>query len=552
MMLNGFWNENWTVAIVNHLWQSTLVLLMAWLLTLVLKRNQARTRYWVWMGASLKFLVPFSMLAAIGKGLRPASVSSMRSPALPSAMIKMAQPFFPNSQRSESIATAHPLTASVAPSLHALGLPDVILFLWLCGSLFLLLRWSRDWLALRNTLRSASRVSLAIDVPAFLTSHRIGPGIVGFLRPVLLLPEHILDRLPTAQLHSILVHEICHVRRRDNLTAALHMTVEAIFWFHPAVWWIELRLIEERERACDEAVLQLGNEAEIYAQSILNVCKMYTESPIACVSGVTGSELKQRIFRIMSKQVALELGLGRSVLLSVVGILAIAAPVVVGVFHVREAHGQSRPASRTDSIVASWQGTLHSDRDFRFVVKITKDGDGTLRGIFYNIDGAPGGTPVISTTLDGALLKLDFGFATYEGRVSADGNAITGRWSQDSNSLLLNFSRANQASEWTIPQPPPRLPAMAADEDPVFEVATIKPSRPDEHGPRYWFDHRRFSVVHVTLNQLVQFSYGVQEREIARAPVRPNGSIQRRLTYPLSLTVWVSRASSNGNRWSKS
>jgi beta-lactamase regulating signal transducer with metallopeptidase domain len=62
---------------------------------------------------------------------------------------------------------------------------------------------------------------------------------------------------------------MCHVRRRDNLTASIHMLVEAIFWFHPAVWWIKTRLLEEREQACDEIVLQSGNEGDVYAESIL-------------------------------------------------------------------------------------------------------------------------------------------------------------------------------------------------------------------------------------------------------------------------------------------
>jgi beta-lactamase regulating signal transducer with metallopeptidase domain len=64
---------------------------------------------------------------------------------------------------------------------------------------------------------------------------RLEPGLFGVFRPVLLLPEGIADRLTSAQLKAILVHELCHVRRRDNLAAAMHMVVQAIFWFHPVV-----------------------------------------------------------------------------------------------------------------------------------------------------------------------------------------------------------------------------------------------------------------------------------------------------------------------------
>ena len=67
------------------------------------------------------------------------------------------------------------------------------------------------------------------------------------------------------------------------------MVVRALFWFHPAVWWIGARLIEERERACDESVVQASGEAEVYAEGILNVCK-YCRVPVACVAGVTGAD----------------------------------------------------------------------------------------------------------------------------------------------------------------------------------------------------------------------------------------------------------------------
>ncbi len=102
-----------------------------------------------------------------------------------------------------------------------------------------------------------------------------------------------MERLTPSQLEAVLAHELCHVRRRDNLTSVIHMIVEAVFWFHPLVWWIGARLVEERELACDEEVLRLGSEPRVYAEGILNVCKLYVESPLRCVSGVTGSNLEE-------------------------------------------------------------------------------------------------------------------------------------------------------------------------------------------------------------------------------------------------------------------
>ena len=124
-------------------------------------------------------------------------------------------------------------------------------------------------------------------------TRRSNLGVFGILSPVLLWPRRIAERLGDEQVEAILAHELSHVRRRDNLAAALHMIVQALFWFHPLVWWLGARLVDERERACDEEVIRLGSEPQVYAESILKTCEFYVESRLACVAGVTGSDLKQ-------------------------------------------------------------------------------------------------------------------------------------------------------------------------------------------------------------------------------------------------------------------
>jgi hypothetical protein len=176
----------------------------------------------------------------------------------------------------------------------------------------------------------------ALSSPALLE-----PGIFGIFRPVLVLPEGIAERLTREQMNAILAHEMCHVRSRDNLFAALHMLVEAIFWFHPLVWWIGARLVEERERACDEEVLRLGNEPEIYAESILKTCRFYLESPLACMSGVTGADLKKRVVRIMTQHVGQRIGFARKALLTAAGTFAIAGPLAFGVMNAPQGLAQS-------------------------------------------------------------------------------------------------------------------------------------------------------------------------------------------------------------------
>jgi len=178
--------------------------------------------------------------------------------------------------------------------------------------------------------RSGTPAELQADVPVIVSCSKIEPGIVGIFRPVLLIPEGLLNNLSTEQLRAIVSHEMCHVQRRDNLTFAVHMVVEAMFWFYPVVWWIGRRLIDERERACDEAVVRLGTEVEEYAEAILAVCKLHIESPLPCVSGVTGADLKKRIVNIMTGYAGITLSPGRKLVLAVTLGAIVVAPLALG------------------------------------------------------------------------------------------------------------------------------------------------------------------------------------------------------------------------------
>jgi uncharacterized protein (TIGR03435 family) len=224
-----------------------------------------------------------------------------------------------------------------------------ILSVWICGFLGVVLVRFRGWLRIRGAMRASTPIDLQTAPAVRSSPGLLEPGVVGLLRPVLLLPEEILKHMPQPQLEAVIAHELSHVRRRDNLTAAFHMIVEAVFWFHPFVWWIGARLVEERERACDEAVLSLGGEPRDYADAIVNVCKLYVESPLTCVSGISGADLKKRIVRIMARHVGLRMSLGRKLLLGAAGFLAVAVPVVFGALHATPSRAQSQPQSTAAS-----------------------------------------------------------------------------------------------------------------------------------------------------------------------------------------------------------
>ena len=307
-------------AFTSHLWQSTLFALALAALTLAFRRHRAEVRYALWLAASLKFLVPFSLLTSLGK------LFEGRAPAVLPVAQAMNQAA---SQLSSPIVHVNVL---VLPQHSAINLlvPTLPLALWIAGVALVLGSWAFRWWRIHRAARTAEPLDFPAPLPVLATQGLMEPGVFGLFRPVLLLPQGIQSRLTPEQLQAILAHELCHVRRRDNLAAALHMLVEALFWFHPLVWWIGRRLVDERERACDEEVLRLGSEPEVYAESILHVCKFYLESPLPCTSGITGSDLKKRIETIMTQHLSLPLSLTRKLLLSGAALAAIGAPVFVG------------------------------------------------------------------------------------------------------------------------------------------------------------------------------------------------------------------------------
>ncbi len=318
--------------VFNHLWQSTLFGAVAALLALTLTKNHARARHWLWLSASVKFLIPFSLLITIGSHIAWPTATPIAQPRVSVLMQEVSQPFTP---------PVIPLTTTPATTSP---LPFLLLALWACGFAAVFFSWWLRWRRIHAILRAASPLALETEVKVMSSRALLEPGVFGIFRPVLLLPEGITDRLARPQLEAILAHELCHIRRRDNLAAAIHMLVEAIFWFHPLIWWLGARLVDERERACDEAVLQSGSEPQVYAEGILKVCEFYVESPLFCAAGVTGSNLKSRIVRIMTHRIGARLTFGRKLLLATAGMLAIAGPVAIGLMNAPQTHAQSQPS----------------------------------------------------------------------------------------------------------------------------------------------------------------------------------------------------------------
>jgi len=348
--------------LLTHLWQSTLVLLGAWVLAHACRNNAAAVRYWIWLVASAKFLVPLALLQQLGARLG----RSFPEPLPVDAKL---------------VETANAMFAPSMP--HSLNVADVLpsplavigVTIWALGAALLCLRWFLQWRSIRSLLAGAPEVSMDLAVPVRITSGDLTTGVFGILRPVVILPRQVMQALEPQQLRAVLAHEACHVRRRDNLTAAIHRCVEVMFWFHPLVWWLGANLLREREAACDEAVVEEGHEQGVYAESILNACRLGVAAQSAAVAASTGGDLCERLSSIMSERRALPITSERFTLLFAMATLVCAAPLVVGIAigAIREASGESPAAleivSMTPAASRWWRSSEFAPEDGRLLVR---------------------------------------------------------------------------------------------------------------------------------------------------------------------------------------
>jgi uncharacterized protein (TIGR03435 family) len=329
-----------TRRLIDHLWQSTLMAIAIGLSTIAFRRNDARVRYWLWFSASAKFLIPFSVVSALGSMLPFApAVQAIASSA------EWLAPVASSSPPIDSPAFALPAPAADAGS-NVWRV--VLLAIWASGSVGIVLSRLGTWRRIRRLVLASRPIDFAgvVAMPGVRVHAAPGllePAVVGLWRPILLLPVEIDRQLAAAQLHAVVAHELSHVRRHDNLTAAVHMVVEVVFWFHPLVWWIGSRLVAERERACDEDVVRRF-DPRTYVDAIVGVCRRYVEAPMTCVSGVSGSNLQRRIEAIMRNDAREPVTRVQQLALATSAALALGVPLWLGVVHAPRLRAQAATA----------------------------------------------------------------------------------------------------------------------------------------------------------------------------------------------------------------
>lgn len=365
------WSGRVWPALANHLWQATLFSLLALAAAITLRRAPARARYFAWLVALLKFALPsvllFFLAAQVGVDLssvflrdaRPEPGAINVSPLL--SPVTAPEPFVrseePPAQESEASAVSTPSAATKAGGFSLTG---VAFCVWLAGCALLALSWLRKSYALSVSIRKGreldacreadalrrvkSSFGVSREVRLVVTAAVSEPGVWGVLRPVVVLPEGVAERLDDAELETVFMHELAHVKRWDNLAGSFQRALCCLFWFHPVVWFINRQLLAEREQACDDMVVRRGGSSEVYANGIAKVCRYCLGREAAGFSKVTGSDLKRRIERLVSRSAGKRMSLTHALVLSLLTTAAVTLSIASG-----KAENAQRSYAKADS-----------------------------------------------------------------------------------------------------------------------------------------------------------------------------------------------------------
>lgn len=280
-------------AVVNFLWIGALIGVIAAVVLATIPRNNAPARYVAACGALL--LCPITFVTAFTLALRPPPPAATGTPALPQLPAL-----------APDLALA---TQTTRP-----GLLEHIAWLWVAGVTCLSARAAYQWLAARHlTTRhvtapdaqtadafDALRRSFGITQSTRLLQSSIAqvPMVVGWLKPVVIVPASAFTSLTPDQLRAVLAHELAHIRRHDHLLNAAQVLVETALFFYPVTWWLSRHIRTEREHRCDTDTVRTIANPRVFAEALTRLETIRSHTPQPTLAA-TGGPLMDRIARIL-------------------------------------------------------------------------------------------------------------------------------------------------------------------------------------------------------------------------------------------------------------
>ena len=347
------WVERLGWTLVHFLWQGLSIAV----LYAAARRGMARTS-----SPNTRYLLAGSALAAMMATPLVTWVLMGPSDMSPDAAYSIHNA--PATASSSAVATT-PLLASVRstlPNVQPAQLLPWVVMVWLAGAVAFWVRLAGGWVVaarMRSTqVRRAppewqeilrklgARIRLSRPVGLLVSALVQVPTVVGWLRPVVLVPVGALAGLPAEYMEALLLHELAHIRRHDYLFNILQSVAEALLFYHPAVWWVSGQIRAERELCCDDVAVAASGDALIYARALAQL-EAYRPAHFSAAVAANGGSLSHRIARLLGQPLgqsrpSVGSGLGPGVL--AVAFLLIAA--AYGLFGQSGAH----PAFQSVSI----------------------------------------------------------------------------------------------------------------------------------------------------------------------------------------------------------
>ena len=299
-------------ALVDSLWQNALAAAGLAALLAIIPVRAARTRYAV---AIVTLALMLALPAATAVRLSEMSpwtddvvtATSTVAPGPTSGPGPQAAPTAPTA--------AAPVAARIRAALEP-ALPWVVL-VWFGGVVALSLRLASGWLVTRQlrsvgtasvpdacreaVARLAARLRIRRPVRVLESAVVQVPAVIGWLRPVILLPASALTGLTPLQLDALVAHELAHVRRYDYLVNLIQSVIETLLFYHPAAWWVSQQVREEREHCCDDLAVAVCGDANFYATALLSMERLRVTPPaFALAAAGRGGTLMGRIRRLVA------------------------------------------------------------------------------------------------------------------------------------------------------------------------------------------------------------------------------------------------------------
>ena len=305
-------------ALLHFVWQGALVGGLTAIALAALRRSAADVRYVVsTIGLSLMLTLPAVTATQLWRSAGPTDASPPSDVA--TASVAVATPAaagrdatIVEARLAESITSVSGIRG--LSSIHVEPWLPMFVLAWLCGVVVLSLRLMSGWLWVQRmkshgatpagdgwthiALRLSRRLHIARRVRLLESTIVDVPTVIGWIKPVILLPASALSGLTPHQLEAILAHELAHVRRHDYLVNLLQTLVETLLFYHPAVWWLSRRIRAERENCCDDLAVSLCGDPYTYAKALADLEELRGGSG-QLVMAANGGSLVQRIRRLL-------------------------------------------------------------------------------------------------------------------------------------------------------------------------------------------------------------------------------------------------------------